>query len=53
MFFCGDCAENHGYPENFMKSHGPCEICGRTALCNDVPSKYLPPAKGKEDAAEG
>ena len=42
MFFCDLCANKNKWPDSIMKSEGPCEMCGKRALCNDVPSKYLP-----------
>ena len=42
MFYCDPCAEPQGWPQSFMKSKGRCEICGTTAVCNDVPSAQLP-----------
>lgn len=54
MFYCNPCAKPRGWPESeFMRSYGPCEICGKTALCNDVPSRFLPiPPKEVRDATE-
>lgn len=46
MFYCDPCGEEHGYPTNsFMRSHGPCEICGVVSINNDVPSRALPRSK--------
>jgi hypothetical protein len=45
MFYCDDCAKENGYPETIMKSQGPCECCGKVALCNDMPSSKLPKPK--------
>ena len=43
MFYCNDCAEITGWPDTVLaKSKGPCEMCGRMALCNDCPSSALP-----------
>lgn len=44
MFYCDPCRlkQDPVWPEGWMKSQGPCEICGKSALCSDVPSKYLP-----------
>lgn len=50
MFYCDPCARSKGWPEGFMKSHGPCEVCGKTRLCSDVPSKFLPLPKEKSNA---
>jgi len=45
MFYCDECAKKRGWPESFMKSKGPCEICDRVAVCNDIPSGALPMSK--------
>jgi hypothetical protein len=42
MFYCNDCAKENGYPETITKSQGPCECCGKIAICNDMPSSKLP-----------
>ena len=47
MFYCQQCQQEKGWPESFSRSHGNCEICGRTRLCFDVPSRALPPPKKK------
>ena len=42
MFLCDKCLttkyKNH---ESLCKRVGPCESCGYTLLCNDIPSKDL------------
>lgn len=43
MFFCDSCAKKCGWPSSIMKSHGKCEMCENVSVCNDVPSRYLPP----------
>ncbi len=46
MFYCDKCADKKGWPKDtLMKSSGSCEICNKRAVCNDLPSKYLPPEK--------
>ncbi len=47
MFYCDPCSEKHGWPKSWHKSKGKCEMCGEVAICNDVPSKALPPSKAK------
>lgn len=42
MFYCDPCRIKRDWPEGFSKSSGACEICGKVARCNDVPSKLLP-----------
>lgn len=48
MFYCTQCAKEAGWPEKVFKSLGPCEICGHTRPCNDVPSRLLPESKKEE-----
>ena len=45
MFFCDKCAEKNGWPTSFMRSRGPCEVCGYVAVCSDIPSRALPESK--------
>jgi hypothetical protein len=45
MFFCEECREKNGWPKSLFKSRGPCEVCHKSAVCNDVPSKHLSPVK--------
>lgn len=49
MFFCEECRVKRRWPQSFGGSYGNCEICGKTDSCYDVPSKYLPPVKAKDD----
>jgi hypothetical protein len=44
MFYCEKCGKKNQWPTDFFipQSHGPCEMCGRPALCFDVPSSRLP-----------
>jgi hypothetical protein len=44
VFFCKECQEKNKWPEGFSRSTGPCEVCGKTADCFDIPSKFLPEA---------
>lgn len=55
MFYCNKCGEKRGWPtDTLFKSGGACEICGKRAVCNDVPSKYLPiPGGGIQDTQLG
>jgi hypothetical protein len=41
MFYCDECAEKNGYPQSIIRSHGPCECCGKIRDCSDVPSSNL------------
>lgn len=47
MFFCEECEKRNEWPNSLFKSFGRCEVCGKAARCNDVPSKYLPVPKPK------
>jgi lysozyme family protein len=47
MFYCNECAEKTGWPEVLAKSKGNCEICKKTAICNDHPLSKLPKRKDK------
>lgn len=42
MFYCSDCAKKNDWPETFGQSYGSCEMCKRTALCNDMSASDLP-----------
>ena len=48
MFYCGTCEKDNEWPDSFIKSYGKCEMCDNVALCNDVPSRYLPMPKPKK-----
>lgn len=52
MFYCKDCREKNAWPEGLGRSYGRCEVCGKTAECSDVPSKYLPEAPKKAEDPE-
>lgn len=53
MFYCDPCREKKKWPEGFHQSYGPCEICGVSAGCWDVPSSCLPiPRKGVNDGIQ-
>lgn len=42
MFYCNNCRLVKKWPSSLFESYGSCEICGKQALCNDVPSSQLP-----------
>ena len=42
MFYCDGCAAPRKWPQTIFKSEGPCEVCGRIAVCSDMPSRDLP-----------
>ena len=38
MFYCNDCAKESGWIYNApTQSYGPCEMCKKVGICNDVP----------------
>lgn len=41
MYYCDECRKENNWPEGFIKSHGPCEVCDKFALCSDIPAKDL------------
>lgn len=43
MFFCENCQQRNNWPTSFSRSHGRCEVCGKSVSCYDVPSGALPP----------
>jgi len=47
MFYCDPCADKYGYPKHPKEhqSFGPCECCGKTAGCTDIPCSQLPEPK--------
>lgn len=42
MFYCNPCAKENDWPETITCSFGPCEVCGNSSICNEMPSKLLP-----------
>lgn len=44
MFICDPCRQA-GYENDasLLHSYGPCELCGKTATCSDIPSGALQP----------
>lgn len=42
MFYCNVCAEENDWPVKLYKSYGKCEMCGKPAACNDIPTNELP-----------
>lgn len=42
MFYCDPCAKKKKWPVGMVRSHGRCEVCGRTKDCSDTPSTLLP-----------
>lgn len=53
MFYCDKCRVENEWPAEFSQSRGPCEVCGKSALCNDVPSSWLPDRKPARNKAQG
>ncbi len=39
MFVCEKCLNGRG-EFYFSRSYGPCEICGKTSTCQDIPHWY-------------
>ena len=52
MFYCDVCRGKYAWPDSLCKSIGPCEMCGVTAMCNDVPSSLLPDTGQVEESTE-
>ena len=53
MFYCDECRKKNNWPDSVLfKSYGPCEMCGKPAICNDVPSSKLPLSKAKREKEE-
>ena len=42
MLYCDSCRKAADWPISGAKSVGPCEVCGKTRECYDVPSRLLP-----------
>jgi hypothetical protein len=42
MFYCDACRKPRKWPQSLRRDRGLCEICGKVAMCNDVPSADLP-----------
>ena len=43
MFYCNKCGKERGWPtDTLVRSYGPCEICGKSRECNDIPCSRLP-----------
>jgi len=46
MFICGPCLrKRHPNVFIFTRSEGPCEDCGKTRICADIPTSALPPKR--------
>lgn len=52
MFYCDPCRLKRGWPMSFSKSKGPCEECGETTICHDVPSKQVPLVDARNKKAQ-
>lgn len=42
MFYCKPCGSERNWPDTMFKSQGACEVCGKGAVCSEVPSSTLP-----------
>ena len=43
MFYCEDCRIERRWPAGLSTVTHRCELCGRTGVCHDRPSRSLPP----------
>jgi hypothetical protein len=51
MFYCKPCGAKREWPVSNRVSLGPCELCGHSTECSDVPATALPmPGEKKPDA---
>ena len=41
MFYCEECRADRQWPESIFKSYGRCEICEKSAPCNERSSSFL------------
>lgn len=41
MFYCDECAKEHGWKTSFLRSRGVCEVCSRVRSCSDVHHSVL------------
>lgn len=53
MFYCNWCKDKYGWPTSLSRSHGRCEVCGKTRDCNDTPAGLLPLPKKEEKVIVG
>ncbi len=53
MFICNSCLEKN-WPSawGMVQSYGPCEVCGYTCVCFDIPSSQLPSPTKEEGEAK-
>ena len=42
MYYCENCRRTRSWPESYVTSFGPCELCDRITACWDRPSSSLP-----------
>lgn len=49
MFYCNECRDKMKWPESFSQSKGPCEMCGKISICNDVHHSHLPAYKENKE----
>lgn len=52
MFYCEPCRIKNNWPESFGRSRGPCEMCGKNAICWDRPSSSLPEGTSDETKSD-
>lgn len=41
MFYCEECRQANKWPESIFKSYGRCELCEKSAPCNERSSSFL------------
>lgn len=50
MYYCDDCGREKGWPTDaLLRSRGPCGICGKRAVCNNIATKDLPEERAEND----
>lgn len=47
MFYCAPCQIKNDWPISFSMSRGPCEECGKVAVCFDVHHSQIPKKEDK------
>jgi hypothetical protein len=50
MLYCEECRTERCWPEGLRLSTGRCELCSKTLVCHDRPSRSLPSPKRPESA---
>jgi len=50
MLYCEECRIKRGWPEGFTSTTRSCELCGKTHVCHERPSRSLPAPPKPESA---